>query len=194
MSLILPVQPLGNLAPFAEPAWLNALASPYYNDSHRKMQRAVREHLEEHVFPYVEEWEENGRVPPEAKRRHAQAGLAFQEMPAEYAHGVGLPGNVSFNEWDMFHFIILHYELNRIASGGVIGGLGGGIAIGIPPVVNHGTEAQKKRWLPGIFTGELSFCLGATEPTGKLSLFVGQCWVTWVKELIVDQVARILRT
>jgi alkylation response protein AidB-like acyl-CoA dehydrogenase len=117
---------LGNPAPFAEPAWLNSLASPYYNESHVKVQQEVRKHLEEHVFPYVEEWEEKGRVPKEAKRRHAQAGLAFQEMPAEYAHGVRLPGGISFKDWDIFHFTIVHYELNRIASGGVIGGLGGG--------------------------------------------------------------------
>lgn len=89
-------EPLGNLAPFSEPAWLNSLASPYYNDSHRKLQRAVRSYLEENVIPYVEEWEENGQVPAEAKRQYAQAGLAFQEMPAEYAQGVSLPGGVSF--------------------------------------------------------------------------------------------------
>ncbi|CAM1506233.1 Fc.00g058740.m01.CDS01 [Cosmosporella sp. VM-42] len=163
-------EPLGNPAPFAEPSWLNALASPYYNDSHRNLQRAVRQYLEDNVFPYVEEWEENGQVPVEAKRRYAQAGLAFQEMPAEYAQGVKLPGGVSFDEWDIFHFIVLHYELNRIACGGVMGGLGGALAIGVPPVVHHGTEEQKKKWLNGIFLGETSFCLGATEPTGGSDL------------------------
>ena len=32
--------------------------------------------------------------------------------------------------------------------------------------MNHGTHAQKQRWLPGLFTGQTSFCLGITEPTG----------------------------
>ncbi|KAF4449073.1 acyl- dehydrogenase domain-containing [Fusarium albosuccineum] len=163
-------QPMGNLAPFAEPAWLSTLASPYYNESHRRLQRAVRQYLEENVFPHIEEWEENGQVPAEAKRQYAQAGLAFQEMPAEFAQGVTLPGGVSVDEWDMFHFIVLCYELNKMASGGVMGGLGGGNAIGVPPVVHHGTTEQKKRWLPGVFSGEVSFCLGATEPTGGSDL------------------------
>ena len=48
-----------------------------------------------------------------------------------------------------------------------MGSLGGALAIGLPPVINHGTEAQKERWLPGIFPGKTSFCLGATEPTGN---------------------------
>lgn len=50
-----------------------------------------------------------------------------------------------------------------------MGGLGGGIVIGVPPVIHHGSEEQKRRWLPGIFPGETSFCLGATEPTGNAS-------------------------
>ena len=49
-------------------------------------------------------------------------------------------------------------------------GLSTASAIGLPPVINHGTEEQKQRWLPGIFKGETSFCLGATEPTGGSDL------------------------
>lgn len=66
----------------------------------------------------------------------------------------------------MFHDLILHYEISRVGSFGVGAGLGGGSVIGAPPVIHHGTEQQKDRWLPGIFTGETSFCLGVTEPTG----------------------------
>ncbi|KAK8071206.1 acyl-CoA dehydrogenase domain-containing protein [Apiospora hydei] len=33
-------------------------------------------------------------------------------------------------------------------------------------LINHGTEAQKRRWLPGLFTWETNFCLGVTEPSG----------------------------
>lgn len=73
-------------------------------------------------------------------------------------------------EWDIFHFIILHYEVNRLGSGGLIGGLGGNLAIGVPPIVHFGTKQQKEWWLHGIFTGETSFCLGATEPTGGSDL------------------------
>lgn len=69
-------------------------------------------------------------------------------------------------EWDIFHFLVLNYEIARICSGGVVGGLAGGSAIGIPPVIHFGTQEQKQKWLPGIFTGDVSFCLGATEPTG----------------------------
>lgn len=72
-------------------------------------------------------------------------------------------------EWDIFHFIVLNYELAKI-HGGVGGALGGSSVIGAPPIIHFGAEEQKQKWLPGILTGELSFCLGATEPTGGSDL------------------------
>lgn len=72
-------------------------------------------------------------------------------------------------DYDIFHFVVLHDELSRV-EGGVLGGLMGASVIGAPPVLVHGTEAQRENWLPSIFTGENSFCLGATEPTGGSDL------------------------
>lgn len=88
-------EPFGNLAPFAEPAWCNDLASPYYNESHRRVRDYVRQYLSEHVVPYAEEWEENGHVPDEARKHYARSGLAFQGIPREYSGGVGLPAGIS---------------------------------------------------------------------------------------------------
>lgn len=182
-------EPFGNRAPFAEPSWYNALASPYYKESHRRVRDTVRRYVDEHIAPNIQEWEENGHVPDEARLRYARAGLAFPELPGEYRGGVPLPGGVpiegnSFffflllagecflltsilsSEWDTFHSLVLGYELSKIWAAGVSAGLSGGTTIGVPPVIHHGTDEQKKRWLPGIFTGETSFCLGCTEPTG----------------------------
>ena len=87
----------GNQAPFAEPTWNNGFASPYYTDSHRKLAKVVRDYMQTHIMDNVVDWEENGSVPREERLRFAQAGLAFQEMPAEYAGGVTLPGGIASN-------------------------------------------------------------------------------------------------
>ncbi|TIC90272.1 Acyl-CoA dehydrogenase [Colletotrichum higginsianum] len=163
-------EPFGNRAPFAEPSWYNALASPYYKESHRRVRDHVRRYVDEHIAPNIQEWEENGHVPDEARLRYARAGLAFPELPGEYRGGVPLPGGVSIEEWDTFHSLVLGYELSKIWAAGVSAGLSGGTTIGVPPVIHHGTDEQKKRWLPGIFTGQTSFCLGCTEPTGGSDL------------------------
>jgi alkylation response protein AidB-like acyl-CoA dehydrogenase len=163
----------GNPAPFAEPAWYSGIASPYYNESHHRVRDAVRKYLEEHIVPYAEQWEEDGLVPDEVRRHYARSGMAFQGVPREYSAGVSLPGGVSHEEWDVFHSVIMSYEINRIGYGGVTVGLAGGSAIGVPPVIKHGTEEQKRRWLPGLFTGDVNFCLGATEPSGESNLVKG---------------------
>jgi alkylation response protein AidB-like acyl-CoA dehydrogenase len=164
------LEPYGNPAPFAEPAWYNALASPYYNDSHRRVRDHVRRYLEEHIVPHLEEWEEAGHVPDEARRHYARSGMAFQGVPPEHTGGVGLPGGVAYEDWDMFHTLIKTHETSRIGYAGVTVGLSGGTAIGLPPVLHHGTKEQKQKWLPGIFSGDISFCLGATEPSGGSDL------------------------
>lgn len=51
---------------------------------------------------------------------------------------------------------------------GVLWGLGGGNGIGVPPIVNFGTQAQKTKYLPGVANGTIRFCLGITEPDGEL--------------------------
>lgn len=75
----------GNLAPFAEPAWCNSLASPYYGESHKRLRDYARMYLTEHIVPHLEEWEENGHVPDEVRRKYAQSGLGFQGVPPEYS-------------------------------------------------------------------------------------------------------------
>ncbi|BDD54658.1 hypothetical protein MAP00_000259 [Monascus purpureus] len=71
------VEPFGSDTPFAEPAWYNSLASPYYNDSHRALRKYVREYVEKNIEPYAEQWEEEGAVPPEATLKFIKAGLVF---------------------------------------------------------------------------------------------------------------------
>jgi alkylation response protein AidB-like acyl-CoA dehydrogenase len=65
--------------------------------------------------------------------------------------------------------LILQDEKARVESG-VSTALSSASAIGAPPIIKFGTEAQKEAWLPGILTGETAFCLGATEPTGGSDL------------------------
>jgi len=162
-------EPFGNINPWSEPAWCNALASPYYNDSHKKLRQYAREYIDENIIPYQADWEENGAVPREESIKYAKAGFAFQDLPKEWRGGIPLPAGIPEEEWDIFHEIVLHDEQSRIYPG-VAAGLSGASPIGAPPIVNFGTKAQKDQWLSGIFTGETSFCLGATEPSGGSDL------------------------
>lgn len=153
--------------PWAEPAWLGSLESPYYNDSHRQLQAYARKFYDENVIPYMLEWEEKGDCPDSARAAYLQSGLALLDVPKEYRPpGFDKVAGIPIDELDVFHHMILTDESSRV-EGGVSVALSGGVnVIGLPPVLKHGTEAQKQRWLPGLFTRETNFCLGITEPSG----------------------------
>ncbi|KAF1935851.1 acyl-CoA dehydrogenase NM domain-like protein [Clathrospora elynae] len=156
----------GNLGPWAEPSWYSSLASPYYNDSHKRLRNAIRTYIDDNVKPYMLEWEEAGEVPEQERLKWAKTGFAFADVPEPY-RPKDLPGpaGLPVADMDVFHLLVLTDESSRI-EGGVGIALGGGSVIGAPPVVHHGTEEQKRNWLPGLFTWETSFCLGITEPSG----------------------------
>lgn len=156
----------GNLGPWAEPSWYSSLASPYYNESHKRLRNALRSYIDENVKPYMLEWEEKGEAPEEERKRWARTGFAFGDVPAPYRlKDIPGPAGIPVGELDIFHLLISTDEGSRI-EGGVGTALGGGSVIGVPPIVHHGTEEQKRKWLPGLFTWETSFCLGITEPSG----------------------------
>jgi len=153
--------------PWAEPAWLGSLDSPYYNDSHRRLQAYARKFYE-NIIPHMLEWEENGDVPAWAREAYLKSGLALLDVPKEYRPAgtntevAGIP----LEELDIFHRLILTDEGSRVEGGVGVALSGGANVIGLPPVLNHGTDAQKRRWLPGLFEGKVNFCLGITEPSG----------------------------
>jgi alkylation response protein AidB-like acyl-CoA dehydrogenase len=84
---------------------------------------------------------------------------------------VELPGGIKPQDWDGFHDLVCIDEIARCGYLGVIWALGCGDSIGCPPVVNFGSDAQKQEFLPSVIKGRSRFCLGITEPDGKL-LFV----------------------
>ncbi|KAH0380357.1 acyl-CoA dehydrogenase, partial [Aureobasidium melanogenum] len=159
----------GELSPWAEPAWYNSLSSPYYNDSHRSLRNAIRTYVDEKILPDQEEWEEAGEVPEEEAMAFIRAGMVLQDFPTQYRKGADFLGGVRPEDYDIFHFIVLHDELARVHAG-PLSGLSGSSTIGAPPILSHGTQKQKDQWLPGIFTGKTKFCLGATEASGGSDL------------------------
>ena len=164
----------GNLGPWSEPSWYSSLASPYYNESHKRLREDIRAYIDEKIKPYMLDWEEKGEAPVGARMEWARSGYAFAEVPVQYRpKDVPGPAGIPVAELDIFHLMISTDENSRI-EGGVGTALGGGSVIGVPPIVAHGTEEQKRKWLPGLFTWETSFALGITEPSGgvRLSTFV----------------------
>ncbi|PMD33606.1 acyl-CoA dehydrogenase NM domain-like protein [Hyaloscypha variabilis F] len=160
--------------PFAEPLWHTRPTGVYYKDSHRQLRDSIHTYISEKIAPNCAEWEEQGFVPKEVLLEHSLRGYtAVTVNPAAiapYLRGNGewssvtLPGGIQPEEWDAFHDLVCIDEIARCGYLGVIWALGCGDAIGLPPVINFGTEEQKRRFLPGVLRGQERFCLGVTEP------------------------------
>lgn len=130
----------GHLGPWAEPSWYSSLASPYYNESHKRLRNALRKYNDENVKPYMLDWEEKGEAPKSESLRWARSGFAFADVPEPYRpKDVPGPAGIPVADLDIFHLMISTDEGSRI-EGGVGISLGGGSVIGAPPIVHHGTE------------------------------------------------------
>ncbi|PFH58621.1 hypothetical protein XA68_13438 [Ophiocordyceps unilateralis] len=157
---------LSEQIPWSEPAWHHSLSSPYYNESHRRLRDKIREYVDTHVLPSAPAWEEAGEAPPSEALRFASSGIPFEDVPDCYRpENMPRLAGIAHDQLDAFHLLVAADETARI-EGGVGIALAGASSIGVPPILYHGTEAQKSRWLPGLFSRKTSFCLGVTEPQG----------------------------
>jgi len=107
----MPVEQFGNLNPFAEPPWYNAIHSPHYTASHRRLRQFIRSYVDESIIPNCEQWESQGFIPKEvtsplylnvmlmykANERHAKMGFVAAGIfppPVEYMSNIKLPANI----------------------------------------------------------------------------------------------------
>lgn len=154
--------------PFSEPLLpqLGLSRNPYYTQLHHDLRAYCRNYFSTELLPYAQEWETAGQVPEAVRLRSCQLGFAIThpvQDPADTG-GLNLPGGVPFDKWDTWCGMIVADEYNRMGWAGVNWGLGGGNGIGCPPIARFGTKEQRQRWLPGVASGKLRFCLGITEP------------------------------
>ena len=132
------------------------LSKLYYNEDHDAWRHMYRRFVDKEIAPNLSDWEAAGIFPRELYPKAAQLGVLQMGYPEEYG---GVP------ETDHFFSIISAQEQARAGGGGVNSSL---IThtIGMPPIVNQGTEAMKARIIPGIVSGEKISALAITEPSG----------------------------
>ena len=127
----------------------------YFNDTHRMVRDTTRRFVDQHVLPFVDEWEESGSFPRELYRQAADAGLLGIGFPEEYG-GAGE---------DVFMMVAYTEEMMRSTSGGLVASLGS-LGIGLPPVAKWGSDDLKSRIIPEVLKGEKISALAITEPGG----------------------------
>jgi acyl-CoA dehydrogenase len=112
---------------------------------------SVSRYVEAEMAPKDARWRAQHHVDPETWRQAGEMGLLCLDVPAEYGGAGG----------DFRHECVLYEELARRG----LTGFGQGVhSICAHYLLNHGSEAQKRRWLPRLASGELIGAIGMTEP------------------------------
>lgn len=128
---------------FDEPAWMT--------DDVRQFREMARRFAREHLEPTDIEWRKNQQASRSAWLKAGELGLILPDVPEEYggAGGTHAHAAVSFHE--------VAYSGNT------------GLGLGLNHIVGHyflryGTEAQKRKWLPGLASGQIIGAIAMTEP------------------------------
>jgi alkylation response protein AidB-like acyl-CoA dehydrogenase len=106
----------------------------------------------------VAKWREDGQVEREFWRETGEAGFLGVTVPEQY----GGPGA------DFRHDIVLIEQVARKEVEGFALGLHNVIVT--PYVILHGTEEQKRRWLPKLVSGERVCAIAMSEPAAGSDL------------------------
>ncbi|KAF1355398.1 acyl-CoA dehydrogenase-like protein [Delphinella strobiligena] len=157
-----------SVIPYGEPTWLTPqFKSPYYKDSHRRLQKALRVFVDEHVYPVAQECEKTGAIIPQHLiDRMAEKGILHMRLgPGKHMHGVTLmDGAVKGEEFDYFHDLILGQEMARANARGFQDGNMVGMTIALSVVLQFANdETYKKKLADEVFSGKKKICLAITE-------------------------------
>ena len=154
--------------PYGEPTWLTPIyKSPYYKDSHRKLQKVVRKWVDEVLKPEAQEKELSGeRISDEViYAMGANNLLAMRLGPGKHLRGRKLmDGAVEPEEYDYFHELTIIQEFVRVSARGFQDGNLAGMVIALPAVLNFAnSEALKNKIAEECFSGKKRICLAITE-------------------------------
>ena len=124
----------------------------HYTDAHEKFRHRLRTFCENEITPFVDEWEKDHIVPKHAWKRMGEEGFLCTAVSETYGgHGK-----------DFLYSVIVAEELARTNHTGLAAPLHSDIVV--PYIESYGSEAIKKRYLPGCVSGDIVTAVAMTEP------------------------------
>ena len=122
------------------------------NDEQRLYRDTLRTFVDKEIVPVAREWEQSGRYPTEIVDAMKQLGLFGLAVPEEYG---GMAA-------DTVSFALTFEEISRGWMG--IAGILGSHSVSCWMLGRHGTDEQKRKYLPDLATGARRTGIALTEP------------------------------
>lgn len=125
--------------------------SPWMDEELALFRESVARFADSEMVPNDPQWREKNNVGHEIWRKAGAMGFLCTDIPAEYGGAGG----------DFRHEAVVYEELSRR---GLTGFASAVHSICAHYVLNHGTEAQKQKFIPLLASGEYVGAIGMTEP------------------------------
>ncbi|MEU4428538.1 acyl-CoA dehydrogenase family protein [Actinoplanes sp. NPDC024001] len=113
----------------------------------------AREWVDREVVPHVTEWDRAEQVDLKIVGKLAELGFL----------GLGIAEEFGGSGGDFLSYVLMMEELGR-GDTSVRGIVSVSLGLVAKSIQAHGTDAQKRQWLPGMCAGETLGCFGLTEP------------------------------
>ena len=123
-----------------------------FREDHEMLRATARRFFERECVPRQAEWDRAGEVDRKTWLKAGREGLLCVTLPTEYGGGGG----------DFGHAAVVVEELHRAGVSGA--GFSRHSDIIAPYIERLGSEEQKRRWLPGVCSGETILSIAMTEP------------------------------
>ena len=123
-----------------------------FTEDHHLFREQVRRFVENEVAPKIPGWNASGSCDRDVWLRMGAEGFLGANAPVEYG-GAGA---------DFLYDAIVVEELARTRAHALMMSLHSGVCL--PYLTSFGTEAQKRRYVPGAIRGEILLGIAMTEP------------------------------
>jgi acyl-CoA dehydrogenase len=123
---------------------------PWMDEEIDAFREQVRRYVAGELSPHLDGWRRQGYIPREVWRPFGRMGYMLPELPEEHG-GAGAT---------LAHQLVVQDELARaeVPANTAVH------TISAHYLLDYGTEAQRKRWLPRLASGELLAGIALTEP------------------------------
>tara|TARA_R100000005_G_scaffold38740_3_gene18153 strand:+ start:33628 stop:34785 length:1158 start_codon:yes stop_codon:yes gene_type:complete len=125
-----------------------------WTHEHDEIRRVTRRIVDEHINPYIDQWEEEGIFPAhQVMKKLGDAGLL----------GIGKPVEYGGSALDFSYEVAFAEELGNLRTMGICSAIGVQTNMCTPALTSFGSDELKREYLAPTIAGDLVGCIGVSE-------------------------------